>query len=319
MTPTERVRRHRSRLARESTVLPINQVLVGHAAEIMAGWPSKSVDLIVTSPPYWNAVAYDGLAAPWRSYEEYLADLQRVWVECARVLRPAGKLCINAPLLPVEQKRMKQDTRVLKDIVGDIGRGILTGTGLRLCDQIIWQKQTTERMLGTYPYPGHNYMNNTVEFISVYVKPGKNKVAPAVKMANRMPDALHLNLTQQSWFMMPEDIRRQKGHPSPFPELLPARLIRLYTFGATNGFPGEIVVDPFVGTGTACVAAKRMGRRFIGIDRVGKYADMARERVAHTAVDGGPMLLVSTPKQQGRSALEAAWKSLLYRPLPVRF
>ena len=58
------------------------------------------------------------------------------------------------------------------------------------------------------------------------------------------------------------------------------------------------------------MAAKRMGRRFIGIDRVEKYAEMARERVAHTAVDGGPMLLVSTPKQQGRSALEATWKSL---------
>jgi DNA modification methylase len=112
--------------ARETTTLPINQVLAGHAREVMARWPSKSVDLIVTSPPYWNAVAYDGLAAPWRSYEEYLANLQTIWVECARVLRPAGKLCINAPLLPIEQKRMKQDTRFLKDIAGDIGRGILT-------------------------------------------------------------------------------------------------------------------------------------------------------------------------------------------------
>jgi hypothetical protein len=111
------------------------------AAEFMAKWPSNSVDLIVTSPPYWNAVAYDGLAAPWRSYEEYLACLQPVWIECARVLRPAGKLCINAPLVPIEQKRMRQDTRVLKDIAGDIGRGILAGTDLRVCDQFIWQNR----------------------------------------------------------------------------------------------------------------------------------------------------------------------------------
>jgi DNA modification methylase len=178
MSPAERQRRRRALLARESTTLPINQVLAGHAREVMAKWPSKSIDLVVTSPPYWNAVEYDGLAAPWRSYEEYLACLQPVWVECARVLRPAGKLCINAPLLPIEQKRMRQDTRVLKDIDGDIGRGILSGTDLRLCDQFIWQKQTTERMLGVYPYPGHNYANNTVEFITVYVRPGKNKVAP---------------------------------------------------------------------------------------------------------------------------------------------
>jgi hypothetical protein len=213
---------------------------------------------------------------------------------------------------------MKQDTRVLKDVAGDIGRGILAGTDLRLYDQFIWQKQTTERMFGVYPYPGHNYANNTVEFITVYVRLGKNKVAPAVKAANRMPDALHLNLTQQVWFMMPTKINRDrvKDHPSPFPEALPARLIRLYTFGAIVGprleeFAGEIVVDPFVGTGTTCVAAKRMRRRFIGIDRVKRYVATARERLARAAVDGvGPMLLVSTPKQQGRSALEAAWKSL---------
>jgi DNA modification methylase len=317
MSPAERQCRRRALLARETTVLPVNQVLAGHSRDIMASWPSKSIDLIVTSPPYWNAVTY-GERMPWGSYERYLACLRPVWIECARVLRPAGKLCINAPLLPVEQKLMKQDTRVLKDIAGDIGRGILAGTSLRLCDQFIWQKQTSERMLGVYPYPGHNYANNTVEFITVYVKPGKNKVASAVKAANRMPDALHLNLTQQVWFMMPAKINRNraKDHPSPFPEALPARLIRLYTFGATTSsvdggeFAGEIVVDPFCGTGTTCVAAKRMGRQFIGIDRVEKYAEMARERVAYTAVDGGPMLLVSTPKQQGRSALEATWKSL---------
>jgi DNA modification methylase len=88
-------------------------------------------------------------------------------------------------------------------------------------------------MKGTYPFPGHNYANNTVEFITVYVKPGKNKVTPAVKMANRMPDKLHLDLTQQVWWMMPAKINRNraKDHPAPFPELLPARLIRLFTFG----------------------------------------------------------------------------------------
>jgi DNA modification methylase len=145
MSPAERQRRRRALLARETTTPPVNQVLVGHAREVTASRPSKSVDLIVTSPPYWNAVTYEE-RVPWGSYERYLACLRPVWVECARVLRPAGKLCINAPLLPVEQKLMKQDTRVLKDIAGDIGRGILAGTDLRLCDQFVWQKQTTERM-----------------------------------------------------------------------------------------------------------------------------------------------------------------------------
>jgi hypothetical protein len=139
-----------------------------------------------------------------------------------------------------------------------------------------------------------------------------------VKSPERLAE--HNDLTQQVWWMMPAEVDRKRAgsHPAPFPELLPARLIKLFTFGAVaplgtdaSGFAGEIVADPFVGTGTTCVAAKRMGRRFIGIDRVEKYAAEARERiVAHTALDGGPMLLVSTPKQQGRSTLEAAWKSL---------
>jgi hypothetical protein len=167
MTSAERVRRwrtnHRAVRARESTALPINQVITGHAAEIMSGWPSNSVDLIITSPPYFDAVIYDGKMPPWPSYQAYLDDLLGVWIECARVLRPAGKLCINAPLLPIEQKRMKQDTRVLKDIAGDIGRGVLTKTDLRLYDQFVWQKQTTERMLGVYPYPGHNYARSVLK------------------------------------------------------------------------------------------------------------------------------------------------------------
>jgi DNA modification methylase len=312
MTDAERVRRHRAMRARDAAALPTGQILVGHAAEVMATWPSRSIDCMITSPPYWNAVKYDGVAVPWRSYTEYLADLQTVWVECARVLRPAGKLCINAPLLPIEQKLMKQDSRILKDIAGDIGRGILAGTDLRLYDQFVWQKQTSERMLGVYPFPGHNYANNTVEFITVFVKPGKNRVAPAVKAANRMPDKLHRNLTQQVWFMMPTKINRDraKDHPAPFPEALPARLIRLFTFGTTDGFAGEIVLDPFCGTGTTCAAAKRMGRRWIGIDRVAKYAETARASVEKAVVDGGPPLLVSTPKQQSKDELETAWKAL---------
>ena len=96
MTPAERVRRHRAKRARDAAALRLNQIVCGHAAEVMAGWPSKSIDLIITSPPYWDAVIYDGEMPPWPSYQAYLDDMQTVWVECARVLRPNGKLCINA-------------------------------------------------------------------------------------------------------------------------------------------------------------------------------------------------------------------------------
>jgi DNA modification methylase len=89
--------------------------------------------------------------------------------------------------------------------------------------------------------------------------------------------------------MMPAKINRALAgwHPAPFPELLPARLIKLFTFGATDGFAGEIVVDPFCGSGTTCVVAKRMGRRWIGIDRVKSYVATARANIKQAEVDAG--------------------------------
>jgi hypothetical protein len=75
MTPAERVRRHRAKRARDAAALRLNQIVCGHAAEVMAGWPSKSIDLIITSPPYWDAVIYDGEMPPGPSYQAYLDDI----------------------------------------------------------------------------------------------------------------------------------------------------------------------------------------------------------------------------------------------------
>ena len=115
----------------------VNTVHQGDAAQVMATMPSGSVDLVITSPPYWTAVKYDdgeteGGDAPgqWPTYEAYLEDMFRVWAECARVLRPNGKLCINAPLLPIPKDIIAQHTRHLKDIAGDVGQMILSRTDL---------------------------------------------------------------------------------------------------------------------------------------------------------------------------------------------
>ena len=249
--------------------------------------PSGSVDLIITSPPYWTAVKYDdgaveGDDAPgqWATYEAYLEDMFRVWAQCARALRPNGKLCINAPLLPIPKEIIPQHTRHLKDIAGDIAQTIISRTDLARYGLFIWQKQTSKMMFGSYPYPGNIIENNTVEMIGVYVKPGKPpRFDPDVKEASKLSREEWLDLTQQVWFMYPEDVKRDKDHPAPFPEKLPARLIRLYTFSELGSFPGEIVLDPFAGTGTTCAVAKSMGRRWIGIDVVPRYVDFARNRV----------------------------------------
>ncbi len=281
----------------------VNKIHQGDAAAVMACMPPGSVDLIITSPPYWTAVKYDdggveGGDAPgrWQTYEAYLKDMFRVWTQCARVLRPNGKLCINAPLMPIPKEIIQQHTRHLKDIAGDIGQTILSGTDLERYGLFIWQKQTSKMMFGSYPFPGNIIENNTVEMISVYVKPGRPpKFDPDVKEASRLSREEWLDLTQQVWFMYPEDVKRDKDHPAPFPEKLPARLMRLYTFSAFGTFPGEIVLDPFVGTGTTCAVAKRMGRRWIGIDVVPRYVECARDRI-RSAGEFQPLLLVGRAK-----------------------
>src|SRR3546814_604170 len=156
---------------------------------------------------------------------------------------------------------------LLKNIAFDMEKRILENTDLERYSLFIWQKQTSKMMFGSYPQPGNIIENNTVEFINVYVKPGKPpKFSNEVKQGNKLSRTEWLDLAQQVWFMYPEDVKREEGHPAPFPEKLPARLMRLYTQGAVGEFSGEIVLDPFVGTGTTCVVAERMGRRWIGID-----------------------------------------------------
>lgn len=281
----------------------IDSLLVGNSAEIMMELPDGSVDLIVTSPPYWDAVEYDQGRASWATYDEYLEEMMRVWAQCARVLRPNGKLCINAPIMPVPKAVIEQHTRHLKNIAFDLEHMILERTDLERYSLFVWQKQTSKMMFGSYPYPGNIIENNTVEFINVYVKPGKPpKFEPEVKEANRLSRTEWIDLAQQVWFMYPEDVKRDGDHPAPFPSKLPARLVRLYTYGAVGNFDGEIVLDPFVGTGTTCAVAKSMGRRFIGIDINEKYITLAEQKIAN-APPFDPLLLVGRAKYPGKEEL----------------
>lgn len=282
----------------------VDRLFTGHAAEVLARFPDGCVDLVVTSPPYWTAVEYDHGENPWSSYEAYLSDMQSVWNQCARVLRPNGKLCINAPIMPIPKEMIRQHTRHLKNIAFDMEHKILKETNLQRYSLFIWQKQTSKMMFGSYPYPGNIIENNTIEFISAYVKPGKPpKFNADVKDANELSRTEWLDLTQQVWFMYPEDVKREGDHPAPFPEKLPARLMRLYTYGAVAHFPGEIVLDPFVGTGTTCAVAKSMGRRYVGIDINPAYVKIAQERV-RDALGFEPLLLVGRPKYPARDELK---------------
>jgi DNA modification methylase len=283
----------------------LDRIVVGHAADVLRGLPESCIDLVVTSPPYWTAVEYEGQKEAWPSYEAYLEDMLAVWAQCARVLRPNGKLCVNAPIMPIPKSIIEQHTRHLKNIAFDMEGLILRETEMLRYSLFIWQKQTSKLMFGSYPYPGNILENNTVEFINVYVKPGKPPKFPTlVKQANEIAQEEWVDLTQQVWFMYPEDVKREGDHPAPFPEKLPGRLIRIYTYGAADDFKGEVVLDPFCGTGTACAVAKRMNRRYIGIDISPRYVNMAVERVSSARRNDPPVLLVGRGKYPAKDELE---------------
>lgn len=287
------------------TIPFIDRINTGDAANVMKALPCDCVDLIITSPPYWNAVQYaQESKQSGGDYEDYLASLLAVWIECERVLRPNGKLAINTPIMPIPKSIIgDQHTRHLKNINNDVERTILDNTEMQRYSLFVWQKQTSKLMFGSYPYPGNLLENNTVEFINVLVKPGAPPKYPkAVKEQYKLTREEWVDLTQQVWFMYPEDVKRARLHPAPFPIKLPGRLIKLYTYGRTDGFPGEIVLDPFCGTGATCLAAKMMGRRFIGIELSEEYVNIARQRLDLARFDE-PLLLVGRPKHPTRDDL----------------
>lgn len=288
----------------------LNKLILGEAKLVLKKIPENTIDLVITSPPYWHAVEYDKQTAN-QSYEEYLNDLVLIFKECFRVLRPNGKLAINTPVMPIPQEIIKQDVRHLKDISSDLSNKLLNETKFNLFSVFVWQKQTSKLMFGSYPYPGNLLENNTIEFIKVYVKPGKSKkYLKFIKSNNKIKRLEWLDLTQQVWFMTPEDISRKNNHPAPFPEKLPARLIKLYTMGAINSFNGDIVLDPFVGTGTTCVAAKKMKRQFIGIDQSPTYIEFANGRLFKTKYGENINYLVGKTKYETKDQLNSIWKEL---------
>ena len=169
----------------------LNRVICGDAVSSLEQLPANSCACAITSPPYWNTVDYGvpgqiGL----QSYEKYLQDLDSVWFEISRVLMPNGKFCLNVPILPLRKEVSATEfkethTRMLLDLYSDMKRHLENLTPLRLFSLYIWEKQTTEKMFGSYPYPPNLYERNYIEFIAVFVKPGPPRFCPVQSSKRR--------------------------------------------------------------------------------------------------------------------------------------
>lgn len=246
-----------------------------------------SVNLIITSPPYFNIKDYskqknnlnDDMGAV-NDYEKFIDELALVWQECFRVLKPNGKLCVNVPLMPMFKKAMNTHyNRHIFDLQSDIQQSILQYTDFYLYDLYIWNRlyQTRDLMFGSYPNPRNLYSQNTSEFITIYVKDGKpsDKIADDIKRQSQLTQKEWLDFTKQVWDIPPpnpSDVAWGK-HPAIMPKEIPYRLIRMFSY------VGDIVLDCFAGSGTTLMVAKELKRNFIGYELYPQYKKVIVEKI----------------------------------------
>ncbi len=266
-------------LTTDNEVLPPKEIaepFVLGDARSMDELDDGSVALVVTSPPYFAGKQYeeelekDGVPS---SYIEYLELLTEVFAECARKLEPGGRIAVNVANL---------GRKPYRSLAADVITILQDRLGLLLRGEIIWQKgegATGSCAWGSFRSPANPVLRDLTERVVIASK-GRFDRARSLKVrrAEGLPHEVTLttedfmSLTLDVWEIAPESARRV-GHPAPFPLELPERLIALYTYA------DDLVLDPFMGSGTALVAAARMGRRFVGYDLDPMYVDIARRRV----------------------------------------
>lgn len=238
--------------------------------------PDKSVHLIITSPPYWQLKDYgnDNQIGFHDSYECYINNLNMVWSECNRILHDGCRLCINIGdqfARSVYYGRYK-----VIPIRTEIIRFCET-LGMDYMGAIIWQKQTTMNttgggaIMGSFPYPRNGILKIDYEFILIFKKQGK---APAPSLEQKKLS----EMTKEEWntyFASHWTFggAKQDGHIAVFPEELPHRLIKMFSFA------GETVFDPFMGSGTTALAARNLQRNSIGYEINPDFVDYYKQKV----------------------------------------
>jgi site-specific DNA-methyltransferase (adenine-specific) len=225
----------------------------------MGELPDNSVHLMVTSPPYNVGKEYDDDL----TLGEYREFLSRVWSEVCRVLVPGGRVCLNVanlgrkPYLPLH-------AYLAEDMLK---------TGFLMRGEIIWNKASSaggSTAWGSWQSAKNPTLRDVHEYILVFSK-GSYSRSPGEKKSTITKDEF-LELTKSVWSFGSESAKKI-GHPAPFPVELPARCIKLYTFD------GDIVLDPFMGSGTTAVAAKALRRHYIGYEVGKEYVKLARMRL----------------------------------------
>lgn len=238
--------------------------------------PDESVHLVITSPPYWQLKDYgNGQQIGFNdTYEEYINNLNLVWNECQRVLHKGCRLCINIgdqfarSVYYGRYKVIPIRTEIIK---------FCESAGFDYMGAIIWQKVTTchttggATVMGSYPYPRNGIIKIDYEFILIFKKYGTPpKVSKEIKEKSRLTEEEWNQYFTGHWNFPGE---KQDEHLAMFPEELPKRLIKMFSF------IGDTVLDPFLGSGTTSLAAKNLNRNSIGYEINEAFLPIIKEKL----------------------------------------
>ena len=231
------------------------------SSERMDELPDCSVHLMVTSPPYNVGKEYDEDL----SLTDYLSLLKRVMAEVHRVLVPGGRACINIanlgrrPYIPLH-------IYVIQDMLD---------LGFLMRGEVIWDKSSsasTSTAWGSWMSAANPVLRDTHEYVLVFSKDTFSRKNPDKRPSTIARDEF-LEFTRSVW-TFPAESARKVGHPAPFPVELPRRFIQLYTF------EGDVVLDPFMGSGTTAVGALNSSRHFVGYEISPEYQELAHQRLS---------------------------------------
>jgi site-specific DNA-methyltransferase (adenine-specific) len=237
----------------------VNRIIC-KSSEKMSELPDRSIHLMITSPPYNVSKEYDENL----TLDEYRTLLQSVFRETHRVLAEGGRACVNVanvgrkPYIPFH-------AFIAQDMIE---------LGYAMRGEIIWNKGTSagpSTAWGSWKSAANPTLRDVHEYILVFSKGDFSRRAKGRKSTIERDE--FLEFTKSIW-TLPAESAKRVGHPAPFPVELPRRLIQLYTF------EGDVVLDPFAGSGSTCIAALQANRRFVGYEKNSAYVATAEKRIA---------------------------------------
>lgn len=253
-----------------------HRILKGDSRNRLSSLDPESIGFAVTSPPYWQIKDYGipNQIGAEQSYDDYLADLGRVWEQCHRVLKPGCRLAINIgdQYLRASEYGRYRVQPIPADTI-DICRNI----GFDFMGNIIWRKvSTTETTgggvwMGSHYYPKDGHVTYEHEYILLFRKRGDwPSPSDEAKEKSRLTKEQRSRWFRGYWELSPV---RQQSHVAMFPVELPGRLIRMYSFW------GETVLDPFMGSGTTALAARKYGRNSVGVELNPDFLEAMKEKL----------------------------------------